>query len=62
MENEWLTPKEVADILPYGIQTVRRMFKMDGFPSVRLGRKYAVKRKDLNEWLDMNKGKELELP
>ena len=62
MENEWLTPKDVCDILPFGIQTVRKMFKMDGFPAVRIGRKFAVKRKDLEEWLEINKGKELSLP
>ena len=61
-EEKWLTPKDVMEILPYGIQTIRKMFKMDGFPSVRLGRKFVVKRKDLDEWLNMNKGKEVLLP
>ena len=60
-ENKWLTPKDVSDILPYGIQTIRKMFNMDGFPSIRIGRKFMVKRKDLDKWLEENKGRNISL-
>lgn len=60
-ENKWLTPKDVSDILPYGIQTIRKMFNIDGFPSIRIGRKFMVKRKDLDKWLEENKGRNISL-
>lgn len=62
MDNDkWLTPKDVSEILPYGIQTIRKMFNADGFPSIKIGRKFAVKKKDLEEWLEDNKGRHISL-
>lgn len=47
-----LTVKETAELLGVSTNTVYQLIRRDDFPSLRLGKKVLVNRKELQNWLD----------
>ena len=58
---EYLDAKALINILPVGKDTVYKMMALESFPSVRLGRRYVVRRDKFEEWWEENEGRELVL-
>lgn len=53
--DEFLTTKEIADILKVNILTVRRWIGAGKLPATSLGKEYRIKRSDLNKFLEDRK-------
>lgn len=47
-----LTPKEAAEILGIGTNTIYSLLKDKDFPSYQVGNKWYVSRKGLDDWID----------
>lgn len=47
-----LTPKETAEILGIGTNTIYNLLKDKDFPSYQVGNKWYVSRKGLDDWID----------
>lgn len=58
---EYLTPKMVGDILHLGINKVYKLFKISGFPSLKIGNQLLVERDDLKNFLSDYKGSSIKL-
>ncbi len=56
MEDKFLTVKEVSDYLQLGINKTYSLFKYKGFPCVKFGSSYRVRKDDLLNYLAANKG------
>ena len=52
LENEWLTPDEIAKKLKFNRKRVYRMVKSEGLPALRLGRDIRINSMELDKWLD----------
>ncbi|MFN8474897.1 MAG: helix-turn-helix domain-containing protein [Anaerolineae bacterium] len=48
---EYLTPKEIAQLLKLHEETIRRYLRSGELPAIKLGGVYRVKREDLEEFL-----------
>lgn len=53
--------KEAARIMGVGKDVMYKLVKQPGFPSVKIGNKYVVRRSGLEEWLRIHQGKEVVL-
>ena len=53
---EYLTPEMVSDILHIGMNKTYKLFKMRGFPSVKISRQWLVEADDLKKFLSEYKG------
>lgn len=51
-QTELLSVRETAQLLGVSTANVYDMTHMDGFPSLRIGRRLKIKRRLLLEWLD----------
>jgi len=49
--NRLLTPKDVQDILGVGRDVSYKLFKLRGFPSLRIGKRYFVQEERLNQYI-----------
>jgi excisionase family DNA binding protein len=58
-EIEYLTVKQVCDIIPLGKSTIYKIFHLDGFPAVKIGRRYMVEKSELMEWIKSREGKQV---
>lgn len=47
-----LTVKEFAAISGLGVNCVRSLVHVDGFPALKNGRKYMIHRQAASEWLE----------
>ena len=47
-----LTPKEAAEELGFGTNTIYNLLKDKDFPSYQVGNKWFVSRKGLEEWVE----------
>ena len=52
MDNDLLTPIEVAELLKISKYTVYEMVKRDELPAIKLGRKVRIKKQDVLKYLD----------
>lgn len=52
MEKKIYTLMEASEILGIGRNSTLNLFKEDSFPSFKIGGKWVVSVKALNEWLD----------
>lgn len=50
-EDEYLTTDQVAELLQLHRDTVRRMIREKRLPSVKVGKQYRIRRRDLDAWL-----------
>lgn len=46
-----LTPKEVSEILKLGMTNTYKLFKLKGFPKIKIGKKYFIDEKELKKFL-----------
>lgn len=51
-ETKVLTTKQLCSVLQIGRDKAYALVKSKGFPSVRIGNRYIVPEKALNEWLE----------
>lgn len=49
-ENEFLTPKEVMNLLCIGRNTFYKMVNSGELPAFRIGKLWRVRKKDLQNW------------
>ena len=47
-----LSPIEVSDVLGVSKGTAYNLFRSEGFPSVRIGKRWVISKKALQEWLE----------
>lgn len=59
--SKYLTVKDVADMLQITEKKSKALFKVEGFPCVRIGVKLLVREEKLNEWLDSHVGESIKL-
>ena len=53
---EYYTPENVSEILHICMKKTYKLFKMRGFPSVKIGRQWLVEAGDLKKFLAEYKG------
>lgn len=51
--------KEAALIMGIGRDTMYSLVKQPGFPSVKIGNKYVIRKQGLDDWLKEHQGKEI---
>jgi excisionase family DNA binding protein len=51
MENEMLTPEEVAGYLKVTVETVWRWCRTDTLPAVKIGKYWRIPRNELEEFI-----------
>lgn len=51
-QRNFLTPREVSDLLRVSTQTVRRWIKEGKLPAYKVGRAWRIEETDLNRWLN----------
>lgn len=56
---EYLTPKEIAEILDVHEETVRRYIRIGDLPAIKLRGVYRVKREDFEKFLENRRTKKL---
>jgi excisionase family DNA binding protein len=55
-EREWLTPREVQEMLGIGhTKAYELVTKPGGIPNVRIGRAIRINRRELDDWLERQK-------
>jgi len=59
---EYFTPKKVGEILHLSQNKVYRLFKLPGFPAVRIGRQFLVSEESLKKFLSTYEGECIILP
>ena len=57
----WLSPKDIEKKLNLSHATVAKLLKVQGFPSIRIGRNIRVNAKDLKDFLDYYKANKINL-
>ncbi|MBR1477161.1 MAG: helix-turn-helix domain-containing protein [Lachnospiraceae bacterium] len=55
----YLTIAEVAEILPIGRDATYNLFKLKGFPSIQLGKRWIVSETSLKKWLKEQEGSKI---
>lgn len=55
MEKQILKTKDLQEVLGIGRDKAYALMKSDAFPSVKLGKRYFVRKADLEEWIDTYK-------
>lgn len=50
--NEYLTPREVMELLAIGKNTFYKMVQSGQIPAFRLGKQWRVRKADFNTWAD----------
>ena len=53
------TMSELQVILKIGNNTAYKLVKLNGFPSIQIGKKILIPKSELNEWLKNNKNSKI---
>jgi excisionase family DNA binding protein len=53
---KYLTIEDVCDMLKIGKSSTYKLFRLKGFPSIKIGNKYIVEEKELLDFLSGYKG------
>ena len=61
MSEEYLTPKMVSEKLHIGMTKIYKLFKMPGFPAIRIGNQLLIENTKLRKYLDEYSGSVLKL-
>src|SRR6188474_3449904 len=56
MDESFLTTEEVLDYLQVNLRTVYRLIKAGKIPAVRVGRQWRFRKRDIDAWLDSQRG------
>lgn len=59
IEPQVYTAKDIAKILCIGETTARKLMSLRGFPTMRIGRQYRVRKVDFDRWMSQNHDKEI---
>ena len=57
MDETFLTTDEVIDYLQVNLRTVYRLIKAGKLPAVRVGRQWRFRKRDIDAWLDSQRGR-----
>ena len=55
--NEYLTPREVMELLAIGKNTFYKMVRSGELPAFRIGKQWRVKRAEMEQWTDGRMGR-----
>ena len=55
---DFFTPSDLIKILPIGRDKVYELIRSPGFPAVKIGRTYIIKKTSFEKWLKTYEGKE----
>ena len=58
-ENTMLTMKDLQEIFGCGKRQAYELFHIPGFPAMKLGGKYLISAKALDNWIQKNTGKRI---
>ena len=58
---EYLTPKMVSEMLHIGIKKAYKLFRLKGFPGVKIDRQWLVEKSDLEKFIREYSGSALQL-
>ena len=61
MGNEYLTPKEIQDILKIGRNKVYQLCSTKGFPAIKFGSTYRINKQKFEKWLEKHEGMDIYL-
>jgi excisionase family DNA binding protein len=53
--SDFMTTEEVISFLRVNTRTLYRLIRTGGFPAVRVGRQWRIRRTDLEEWLSRDR-------
>src|SRR6478735_1818994 len=56
MDETFLTTEEVLEYLQVNLRTVYRLIKAGKIPAVRVGRQWRFRKRDIDAWLDSQRG------
>lgn len=59
LKDRLLSPKEIQAIFKCGKRQVYDLLHIPGFPAMKIGRKYLVSAKALEDWIQKNSGKQI---
>ena len=59
MNESYMTVAEAAEMLSIGKVTMYKMVKQEGFPCVRIGKRYVIHRGRFAEWMKDHEGREV---
>jgi excisionase family DNA binding protein len=51
MDKQFYTVTDIRDILTIGTNKAYNLIKSDGFPSIKIGRKYLVPKDEFEKWV-----------
>ena len=60
-DTNYLTPEMVSAALHIGMTKTYKLFKMRGFPAIKISRQWLVDADDLKRFMDEYKGSEINL-
>jgi len=58
---EYLTPKMVGQLLHIGVNKVYKLFRLPGFPRIKIGNQMIVEKENLMNFLNEYKGSSIKL-
>jgi len=61
-EPEYITVAEASKLSTLCPDNIRKLAKQDGFPCVKIGRRYVIEKWAFYEWLETHYGKEVVIP
>src|SRR5512146_2927599 len=56
IDETFLTTEEVLEYLQVNLRTVYRLIKAGKIPAVRVGRQWRFRKRDIDAWLDSQRG------
>lgn len=59
--SQYLTVKDVQDILQMGKDKVYQLCSLEGFPAIKIGKQYKINPEKFKKWLDRHEGMTVEL-
>jgi excisionase family DNA binding protein len=58
-EHVYIDINTTAKIIGVCPDTVRKLIALDGFPYIKIGKRYVINKNKLYNWLDNHEGKEV---
>ena len=59
MDYKVLTQDDLLEIFPFGKSKLGQLLRSGVLPVVKVGRDYLISEKELDRWLERNKGREI---
>lgn len=59
MDYKILTQEDLLEIFPFGKSKLNQLLRSGVLPVVKVGRDYLLNEKELDQWFEKNRGKEI---